>query len=142
VAARDNLSLGVLPLTAWIQVAGAVQIAIALANVPLALRLEYGKNLLGASSMVRRIFYVHAAYVVYMVLGLAAISLAFPAELASGRGIGWFLSGFMAVFWGLRVPIQLFYYPVEVRKQNRLADVVFIVAFAFLAAVFAIAALR
>ena len=131
-----------LPLTAWIQVAGAVQIAIALANVPLALRLEYGKNLLGASAMVRRIFYVHASYVVYMVLGLAAISLLFPADLASGQGVGRFLSGFMALFWGLRVPIQVFYYPVEVRKQNRLADVVFIVAFGFLAVVFALAALR
>lgn len=131
-----------LPLTAWIQVAGVVQIAIALANLPLALRLQYGKNLAGASAMVRHIFYVHASYVVYMVLGLAVVSLAFPAELASGAGMGRFLSGFMALFWGLRVPIQLFYYPIEVRKQNRLADVVFIVAFAFLAVVFAIAALR
>lgn len=131
-----------LPLTAWIQVAGVVQIAIALANLPLALRLQYGKNLAGASAMVRRIFYVHASYVVYMVLGLAVVSLAFPAELASGHGMGRFLSGFMALFWGLRVPIQLFYYPIEVRKQNRLADVVFIVVFAFLAVVFAIAALR
>lgn len=131
-----------LPLTSWIQVAGAVQVAIALANIPLAFRLEYGKNLAGASSMVRRIFYVHASYVVYMVLGLAAISLAFPSDLASGRGLGRFLSGFMAVFWGLRVPLQLFYYPVAVRKQNRLADVVFIVAFGFLAVIFAIAALR
>jgi len=132
----------VLPLSAWIQVAGVVQIAIALANLPLALRLQYGRNLIGSSVMVRRIFYVHAVYVVYMVLGLAAISLLFPAELASGRGMGRFLSAFIAIFWGLRIPIQLFYYPVEVRKQNRLADVVFIVAFGFAAVVFAIAALR
>lgn len=131
-----------LPLSAWIQVAGVVQIAIALANLPLALRLQYGRNLMGASVIVRRIFYVHAVYVVYMVLGLAAISLLFPAELASGRGIGRFLSAFIAIFWGLRIPIQLFFYPVEVRKQNQLADVVFIVAFGFAAVVFAIAALR
>ena len=131
-----------LPLSAWIQVAGVVQIAIALANLPLALRLQYGRNLMGASVIVRRIFYVHAVYVVYMVLGLAAISLLFPAELASSRGIGRFLSAFIAIFWGLRIPIQLFFYPVEVRKQNQLADVVFIVAFGFAAVVFAIAALR
>jgi hypothetical protein len=136
------LSSGLLPLAAWIQVAGAVQIAIALANVPLAFRLEYGKNLAGASSMVRRIFYVHAMYVVYVVLGLAAISLAFSAELASGHGIGRFLSSFMALFWTLRVPIQLLYYPAEVRKQNRLADVVFIVAFALIGVIFLIAALQ
>ena len=119
-----------------------MQVAIAFANLPLALRLQYGKNLAAATLMVRRIFYVHATYVVYMVLGLAAISLLFPVDLASGRGIGRFLSAFMALFWGLRVPIQLFYYPAEVRKQNRLADVVFVVAFGFLAVVFAIAALQ
>ena len=131
-----------LPITAWVQVAGAVQIAIALANIPLAYRLEYGRNLAGASAIVRRIFFVHAAYVVYIVFGLAALSLAFTAELASGRGIGRFLSGFMAIFWGLRVPIQLMYYPAEVRKQNRLADVVLIVAFGFLAIIFLIATLQ
>jgi hypothetical protein len=136
------LSSALLPLGAWIQVAGVVQIAIALANLPLAFRLEYGKNLAGASSMVRRIFYVHAIYVVYVVLGLAAISLAFSTELGSGVGIGRFISSFMALFWTLRVPIQLLYYPAEVRKQNRLADVVFIVAFAFLGVIFLIAALQ
>jgi hypothetical protein len=38
-----------LPLLAWIQIAGAVQLAIGLANLPLAGRLQYRKNLAGAS---------------------------------------------------------------------------------------------
>jgi hypothetical protein len=131
-----------LPLPAWIQVAGAVQLAIGLANLPLAIRLQYGKNLAGASTMVRQVFYVHAAYIVLVVFGFAALSLLFPTELASGRPLGRFLSAFLAIFWLLRVPIQLFYYPVEIRRQNRLADVIFIVAFGFLAVVFGLAATR
>ncbi len=131
-----------LPLLAWIQIAGAVQLAIGLANLPLASRLQYRKNLAGASEMVRQIFYVHAAYIVLVVLGFAALSLLFPTELVSGRPLGRFLSTFLAIFWLLRVPIQLFYYPVEIRRQNRLADVIFIVAFAFLAVIFGLAALR
>ncbi len=71
-----------LPLSAWIQVAGAVQLAIGLANLPLASRLQYRKNLAGVSAMVRQVFYVHAAYIVLVVLGFAALSLLFPAELA------------------------------------------------------------
>jgi hypothetical protein len=130
--------VGLFPLAGWIQVAGAVQIAIALANIPLAFRLEYGRNLVRASAMVRRVFYVHALYVVYVVFGLAALSLVF----ASGQGMGRFISGFLALFWGLRVPIQLLYYPAEVRKQNRLADAIFILAFAFLGLIFLIAALQ
>jgi hypothetical protein len=131
-----------LPLSAWIQVAGAVQLAIGLANLPLASRLQYRKNLAGASEIVRQVFYVHAAYIVLVVFGFAALSLLFPTELASGRPLGRFLSTFLAIFWLLRVPIQLFYYPNEIRRQNRLADVVFIVAFTFLALIFGLAALR
>ena len=131
-----------LPLSAWIQIAGAVQLAIGLANLPLASRLQYRKNLAGASEIVRQVFYVHAAYIVLVVLGFAALSLLFPTELVSGRPLGRFLSTFLAIFWLLRVPIQLFYYPDEIRRQNRLADVIFIVAFAFLALIFFLAALR
>ena len=131
-----------LSLSAWIQVAGAVQLAIGLANLPLASRLQYRKNLAGASEIVRQVFYVHAAYIVLVVLGFAALSLLFPTELGSGRPLGRFLSSFLAIFWLLRVPIQLFYYPVEIRRQNRLADVIFTVAFAFLALVFGLAATR
>ena len=131
-----------LSLAAWIQVAGAVQLAIGLANLPLAIRLQYRKNLAGVSEMVRQIFYVHAAYIVLVVLGFAALSLLFPTDLASGRPLGRFLSTFLAIFWLLRVPIQLFYYPTEIRRQNQLADVIFTVAFAFLAVVFGLAATR
>jgi O-antigen/teichoic acid export membrane protein len=131
-----------LPLAVWIQIAGAVQLAIGLANLPLASRLQYRKNLAGASEIVRQVFYVHAAYIVLVVLGFAALSLLFPEELVSGRPLGRFLSSFLAIFWLLRVPIQLFYYPVEIRRQNRLADVIFTVAFAFLAIVFGLAATR
>ncbi len=131
-----------LPLSAWIQVAGAVQLAIGLANLPLASRLQYRKNLAGASAIVREVFYVHAAYIVLVVLGFAALSMLFPADLAGGQPLGRFLSAFLAIFWLLRVPIQLFYYPVEIRRQNRLADAIFTLAFAFLAIVFGLAAIR
>ena len=131
-----------LPLSAWIQVAGAVQLAVGLANLPLAWRLQYHKNLVGASAMVRQVFYVHAAYIVLVVLGFSALSFLFPGELVSGRPLGRFLSAFLAIFWLLRVPIQLFYYPQDIRRQNRLADVVFTMAFAFLAIVFGLAATR
>ena len=131
-----------LSLSAWIQVAGAVQLAIGLANLPLAIRLQYRRNLAGASEIVRQVFYVHAAYIVLVVFGFAALSLLFPTDLASGRPLGRFLSTFLAIFWLLRVPIQLFYYPTEIRRQNRLADVIFTVAFVCLAVVFGLAATR
>jgi len=46
----------------------------------------------------------------------------------------------MAIFWLLRVPIQMFFYDPELRRQNRLGDVVFLAAFSYLGIVFAVAA--
>jgi hypothetical protein len=39
------------------------------------------------------------------------------------------------------VPIQLFFYDPEIRRQNRLGDVIFLLAFSYLGVVFGIAAL-
>ena len=46
----------------------------------------------------------------------------------------------MALFWLARVAIQLFYYAAELRRDNRLADVAFILAALFLGSVFTAAA--
>ena len=66
---------------------------------------------------------------------------AFAEELTSGRSLGRALAGFLAVFWGSRVLLQLFYYDRNLRRQNRLFDVLFLIGDGFLASVFALAAL-
>jgi hypothetical protein len=47
----------------------------------------------------------------------------------------------MAIFWMPRIPIQLFLYDPELRRQHRLGDVVILLAFSFLVIVFGAAAL-
>ena len=64
----------------------------------------------------------------------------FAPELASASPLGRFLSAAMAGFWLLRVPIQLLYYDPEIRLQNRLADVAFLLTFSYLGIVFSAAA--
>ena len=46
----------------------------------------------------------------------------------------------MAVFWLLRIPLQLFYYDGELRRQNRFLDVAYTSVVCFLAGIFSIAA--
>jgi len=55
--------------------------------------------------------------------------------------LGRYLSAVIAVFWLLRVPIQIFLYDPELRKQNRVGDVIFLLAFSYLGVVFGVAAL-
>lgn len=62
--------------------------------------------------------------------------LFFGRELAGGGGFARGVCGFMAVFWTVRVPIQIFYYDTAVRKANRGCDILYTAAFVSLASVF------
>ena len=126
----------------WIEVAGWLQLAVASANFFLPRKLKYGENLVRLDTIIRQVFIVHSAYIVLVLVGLAGLCLRFPQELAGASGLGRCLSGFIAVFWVLRVPIQLFYYDPALKRQNRAMHLVFTTAFVFLAAVFTVAVLR
>jgi hypothetical protein len=129
------------PLIPWLWMAGAIQLAIIAANFALPKKLRCRENLVKVSPMIREVFVVHWLYIV-LVLGIfTTLCFWFAPELAGGSRLGRFLSLAMAIFWLLRVPIQLFFYDREIRRQNRLADVVFLLTFSYLGIVFGAAAL-
>lgn len=121
--------------------AGLLQLVIAGANVVLPRILHYRENLARVSPIVREVFVVHAGYIVLVVLAFGVISLAFAPELAGGSALGRFLSGFLALFWFLRLPIQLTYDPA-IRRKYRALDVAFLAALVFLSGIYASAALE
>jgi len=124
-----------------IRVAGVLHLVLVVANFAAPRWLDYDRGLAGASLVVRQVFRVHAAYIVLVLLGFAALCLLFPDELARGAGLGRFMSVFLAVFWVPRPLVQLLYYDRELRRRYRLLDLGFLLLFGFLAAVFAAAAL-
>jgi hypothetical protein len=123
----------------WI--AGAVHLLLVVVNLLAPRRLGYAEGLAGAPPIIRQIFHVHAAYIVLVLLGFAGLCLFFAPELAGGRGLGRFMSAFLAVFWLPRPFVQLLYYDPDLRRRHRLYDVGFLILFGFLAAVFTAAAL-
>jgi hypothetical protein len=128
-------------LIPWLWAAGAIQLTIIAANFALPKKLRCRENLVQVSPMIREVFIVHWLYIV-LVLGIfTALCFWFAPELAGGSRLGRFLSLAMAIFWLLRVPIQLFFYDREIRRQNRLADVAFLLTFSYLGIVFGVAAL-
>ena len=121
--------------------AGALQLVIIAANFVLPKKLQCRENLARVSPMIREVFIIHWVYIV-LVLGIfTSLSFWFAPELAGASRLGRYLSAVIAVFWLLRVPIQLFFYDPDIRKQNRVGDVVFLLAFSYLGFVFAVAAL-
>ena len=128
-------------LIPWLWAAGAVQLLILGANFVLPKKLSCRENLARVSPMIREVFIVHWVYIV-LVLGIfTSLSFWFAPELAGASRLGRYLSAVIAVFWLLRVPIQLFFYDSELRRLNRFGDVVFLIAFSYLGVVFSVAAL-
>src|SRR5712692_2461885 len=97
-------------------VAGGIHLGIGVANFALPRRLRYRENLSKVSPIIRQIFVVHSLYIVVVVLLFAALCLFFAPDLAGASRLGRFLSAAMAVFWLLRIPLQLFYYDGELPK--------------------------
>jgi len=128
-------------LVAALWLAGVVQLLIVIANFVLPKKLSCRKQLSRVSPMIREVFVIHWIYIVFVLGIFASLCFWFAPELAGASRLGRFLSTVMAVFWLSRVPIQLFYYDPEIRRQNRMSDVAFLLAFLYLGIVFSIAAL-
>ena len=108
-----------------IQIAGLVQLSIAAANLLLPALLHYRENLVKVSPIIRQIFIIHSLYIVLVLLGFSAISLMFADELAGESSLGRSISGLLALFWLLRVAIQLGYYDRSIKQQYPLGHTAF-----------------
>ena len=129
------------PLILWLWAAGVMQSAILAANFALPKKLRCRENLARVSPMIREVFIVHWLYIVLVIGIFISLCFWFTSELAGASRLGRFLSAAMAGFWMLRVPIQLFIYDPEIRRQNRFADITFLLIFSYLSVVFSAAAL-
>lgn len=123
-------------------VAGALQLVVVAANFVIPGRLDFAGNLAKTAPIIGQIFRVHHAYIVGILAFFAALCFAFPGDLAGGSDLGRFTTGFIALFWGLRLPVQLFYYDRNVRRAHRVEDALFGALRASLAGVFAFVFVR
>ena len=122
--------------------AGAVHLGIVAANIPLPGRLRVRERLAGVPRYMRQIFCVHWVYIVIVVGFFAALCFGFARELAGATRLGRFLSAFVAGFWSLRIVLQIFYYDRELRRKNRLLDLLYVGILVVLVGIFWMAALR
>jgi hypothetical protein len=128
-------------LVPLIWIAGAVHLSIAVSNFWVPGLFHYRENLVKLSAIVRQVFIVHSIYMVLVLLGFSGLCFFFAPQLAGGSSLGRALSGFLAIFWLLRVGLQFGFYDKDVRARHRLGDVAYTFATICLAAVFSVAAL-
>jgi hypothetical protein len=134
---EENMS----PMVPYIWVAGGIHLALVVVGVFLPAKLRFRENLEKVSPIIRQLFLVHSVYISTLLLVLGLLCFFFAPELAGGSRLGTFLSGYMAIFWAIRVLIQLFYYDPVLKREHPVANVAFLAAFAYLSGVFAAAVL-
>ncbi len=123
-----------------LRVAGALLSGLVLANFVASKRLRYAESLMGFDLLVRQIFYVHCAYMVAIIAGLAVLCLGWPKLLLEGM-MGRVLCGFFGLFLGSRILVQLTYYDRDDRRRDRGWDVFFLGVFLILSTIFTLAAI-
>lgn len=126
-------------LVPYIWAAGAVQLGITAANFPLPGRLRYRENAAKMSPILRQISVVHWVYLVGVLVAFSGLCFFFAPQLVGGSPLGRYLSATLAIFWLSRCAVQLLYYDKVLRRQNRLADVMFLLAFFYMGVVFVVA---
>lgn len=125
----------------FLQVAGALHLLVASANLFAFGKFRYLDHLRNVPPLMGQIFLVQNAYIMFVQVGFAFLCFFFAADLTSGAPLGRFLASFLAMFWGSRVLLQLFFFDREQRRANRFFDILFLVGDGYLAVVFSLAAL-
>ena len=128
------------PSPSFIYVAGALHLVVASANIFAFGKFRYLEHLRNVPLVMRQVFLVQNAYIMLVQVGFALTCFFFAGDLTSGMGLGRAIAGFLAVFWGSRVLLQLSYYDRETRRANRYFDVLFLLADGYLALVFGVVA--
>jgi len=128
-------------LVPYIWAAGALQVLVASANIVAFRLFRYRDSLRNLPKHVAQVFVVQNVFIMLTVIGLAGLCFGFADELAGGSRLGRCLSGFLAIFWGLRLAFQLCLYDRKMRRQHRVLDVLFQLTFMYLTLVFATGAI-
>jgi hypothetical protein len=93
-------------LTTLITLAGIAQLGVLVASALVPFRLNWKAELAGLSRLHRQMYWVYGGYVVLAIVAFGSISLFNAQEIASGGGLARAISGYIAVFWGVRVVLQ------------------------------------
>ena len=126
-----------------IVLAGAGQIALALASLWLPRILRWGEETGRLSPLTRRIFWVYAAYILATNLCLGTLSVLAPGLLLDRSPLARCVAAYAAAYWGARLAIQLAWFRGVAPKGRgyALADLAVTALFALWAAAYGTVAL-
>lgn len=128
-----------------IVLSGLVQIAIAVSSLAIPRLLDWPHELRRLEPLTRSIFWTYAGYILALNLWFGAVALGWSGQLLGGTPLAALVTGFIAVYWIVRVVGQFTWYAREIANTRllfRVAEVLYVTGFVFLAGVFVAAAVH
>jgi hypothetical protein len=96
-------------LTTLVRIAGLLQLSVLIASALVPQQLDWRGILKPLPKLVQQLFWTYGGYVVGMIIFNSLLALLFAHELTSGSALGRFLCGYIALFWGVRLCLQLWF---------------------------------
>jgi hypothetical protein len=91
-------------------IAGILHLCILSAGLVMTKVLDWRTSLAKLEPLTQHIIWTHGSYVWLVILAFGLVSIAWPGALVGDRPLGPAICGFIAVFWGIRLLIQFFYF--------------------------------
>ena len=94
-------------------IAGLIHLTILTAGLAMTRVLNWNSELKKIDALSQHIIWTHGAYVWFTILAFGLASIFLPGELTGHGPLGTGLSLFIALFWGVRLLIQFFYFDAK-----------------------------
>ena len=125
-----------------IRLAGLAQTTLVIGSVFIPKVLGWKGELAKVQPLIKQMFWTYAAYILVINLCFGLLSMFDYRELANGSNLAAIINGFIAAYWISRVLVQFFYFDrsnFPAGKWNKLAEVVLVLLFISLSAVYSFA---
>jgi len=89
-----------------LQIGGLLQLSILIASALVPRVLDWRRNLAGLHPFLRKLFWVYGAFIVFVIIAFATLTLLHAGAMATGEPVARSLCFFIAIFWLARFVVQ------------------------------------
>ncbi len=128
-----------------ILIAGLLHFGVLIASALVPQVLDWRGELNRVSPLTRQLVWTHGAFIVLTIIGFGVLSITNASALAAGDPLARAVSGFIAIFWGLRLALQYTWFDARAYLTTPLLKGGYhglTLLFTYFTAVFAYAALK
>jgi hypothetical protein len=125
--------------------AGAGQLALALSSLAIPYLLDWREELQCLKPLTRSVFRTYSMYTFGTNVWFGVMSIAAAGPLAAGGLLARLVTGFITLYWGMRIVVQFAVYDRSVAKERllfRFAEIAYVLLFVSLTLIFGYVTLR